>query len=133
EYNIVLQRKDPPVDSLFIAIAKFFAQAPKNILQINNPSETYLYSEHLLPAQFPDFSVKTRYFESFEELGRFLSKQKVEDEFVLKPLNSCSGMGVSFFGANSSMAELVEYWQKWGPGVVVQDYEKAIEEKGDLR
>lgn len=132
-YGIILQRKDPPIDELFIFIGKFFSNVPGQIVQINNPAETFLYSEHLLPSQFPGFSIPTRMFEGFEELGRFLSSQNPDLEFVLKPLNACSGNGIGFFKAVSPIAELVEYWQKWGPGIVLQPFESAIETIGDLR
>lgn len=132
-FDVILQRKDPPVDDLFIKICKFFSKVNPKVLQINNPAEIYLYSEHLLPAQFPHLSVPTKFFEGFEELGRFLSQQPEDEEYVLKPLNSCSGNGIRFFKASSPIAALLEYWKKWGPGIILQPYQKEIESLGDLR
>ena len=55
EYRVILQRKDPPVDDLFVAHARQFEKAPKEIVQINHAPATYELSEHTAALRYPEF------------------------------------------------------------------------------
>lgn len=131
DYAVILQRKDPPVDERFRAAMQIFAQAPKSVLQINDPLQAIAWSEHLLPMRFPDFSIPTVHCRSPEELIAAVRSQK--PEAVLKPVNECSGNGVSFLKNDASESEILKYWEEWKPEVVVQPYQEEITRSGDLR
>lgn len=131
EYAVILQRKDPPVDELFIAYSRHFEEAPADILQINRPPATYEFSEHALILDYPDFAAPTEVCSTAEEL--IDAVHRLRGEAVAKPKNTYCGIGVEFFANDSAQEELLAYWERWGPDVVVQPYLKAIEETGDLR
>lgn len=131
EYQVVLQRKDPPVDEGFVAHHRHFIQAPKEVLQINRPPATYELSEHSIVLRYPGFSAPTVVCSSFEELVEAVRGH--DGEVVCKPMNTYCGIGVTFVSPDSSRDELQTFWSEWQPEVIVQPYLPAIEESGDLR
>lgn len=134
KYSVVLQRKDPPVDEVFIGHCSAFSQAPSNILQINDPRWTWRLSEHELPMEFPEFSIPTRI--AHTEIEFLAAVQRPTKEAVIKPRNTYSGWGIEFFSFRTAATVLKEYWQRWGSqahGVIVQEYAPEIETIGDLR
>jgi glutathione synthase len=131
EYQVILQRKDPPVDELFVAHCRHFVEAPEEIVQINRPPATYELSEHTLALEYPDYAAPTAVCHSYEEL--ITAVRAESGEAVCKPESTYCGIGISFFTTETSDQVLRDYWQQWQPVVIVQPYLKAIEETGDLR
>jgi glutathione synthase len=131
EYRVILQRKDPPVDSLFISHAAHFEHAPPDIVQINRPPATYQLSEHTTALRYPDYAAPTQVCSSFEEMEAAV--RGLPGQVVLKPKNTYCGIGVSFVEPAAGEEVLRDYWEKWRPQVIVQPYLEAIESSGDLR
>lgn len=134
EYSVILQRKDPPVDEVFIGHCRQFMRAPPEILQINSPHEIWRVSEHELPMLFPLHSIPTRVARSFQEFTQQVGTSGCP--VVAKPKNTHSAHGIAFFSARTPLSELKSYWQQWGKpsgSVVVQDYAAEMESIGDLR
>ncbi len=131
DYSVVFHRKDPPVDDFYKAHSAHFSKAPKSLIQINNPERSPVYSEHELPIQFQEYSIPTTRCESFLEFVAAVRNQK--DEAVAKPLNECSGNGISFLKNSEDERILLDYWELWGPSVIVQPYLDEITKSGDLR
>ncbi len=131
DFDVILQRKDPPVDDTYIAHAKHFAEAPQSILQMNSPKASWRYSEHLLPQWFPEFSAPTHLCENLITFIDTVNRESGDS--VAKPNHLFSGKGIEFFSSKTAKAELEKYWNTWGPNVVVQPYLKDIESVGDLR
>ncbi|MBI1859332.1 MAG: hypothetical protein HYR96_00230 [Deltaproteobacteria bacterium] len=134
EYDVILQRKDPPVDDTFIGHCRIFMQAPKSILQINNPAETWRVSEHELPLEFSEYTLPTLVAHSPDEFLSQMGSRHVET--VVKPHNTFSGWGIEFFSKHTDTATLTAYWKKWAVNtkkVVIQDYSREVETIGDLR
>ncbi len=131
EYRVILQRKDPPVDDLFVAHAKHFEKAPGEIVQINHAPATYELSEHTAALRYPEFAAPTVVCDSLEGLVEAVRGQS--GEVVLKPENTYCGIGVTFVDPNVAESELRTYWETWKPQVIVQPYLDAIEISGDLR
>lgn len=134
DYDVILHRKDPPVDQFFMASMKAFAAAPKNILQINSPLEVIRHSEKELATLFPQYMTPTRICESFEELVeavQFFGAKN--DEVVLKPFNESSGIGIEFHHRDVDEKILRKYWEARKPKVVVQPFLQEITQSGDLR
>jgi glutathione synthase len=131
EYQVILQRKDPPVDELFVSHCRHFIEAPEEIVQINRPPATYELSEHTLALDYPRYAAPTTICRSCEEL--IAAVRAEAGEAVCKPESTYCGIGISFFTAQTSEAVLRDYWQQWQPVVIVQPYLKEIEETGDLR
>jgi len=131
EYRVILQRKDPPVDELFVAHTRHFIDVPEHIVQINRPPATYELSEHTLALRWPEFAAPTTVCESLEQLVDAVRRQP--REAVAKPKNTYCGIGISFFASETTEADLARYWQQWQPEIVVQPYLEEIETSGDLR
>jgi glutathione synthase len=131
EYDIVLQRKDPPVDALFVAHHRHFVVAPEHVLQINRPPATYELSEHSIVLRYPEFAAPTVVCRSLDELVEAVRAQ--DGEAVCKPMNTYCGIGVTFVPATAPAEVLRSFWSAWAPEVIVQPYLPAIEASGDLR
>lgn len=131
EYGVILHRKDPPVDEMFIRIHTAFAGLPKNILQVNDPTTISTLNEHELPLRYPKFAAKTYICDSYEEFVEAV--RKCPGEAVCKPHNECSGLGIEFYANDVSESVLKQYWEDRQPKVIVQPFIKDIEESGDLR
>jgi glutathione synthase len=131
EYRVILQRKDPPVDSRFIGYCRHFESAPEEVLQINRPPATYELSEHTVILRYPEFAAATRVCAGFDEM--VAAVREMPGEAVLKPKSTYCGIGVTFANPDTPKDELRGFWEQWKPEVIVQEYLEAIEETGDLR
>jgi glutathione synthase len=131
EYDVILQRKDPPVDSFYKDLSLHFARLPDTILQINNPLMASSLSEHELPMHFPKYSIPTTLCESEDSFIEAI--QTLKGESVAKPFDQCSGIGVEFFHSESDLGLLKSYWLKWQPKVIVQPFIEDAVRTGDLR
>jgi glutathione synthase len=131
EFDVILQRKDPPVDAFYKDLSLHFARLPESILQINNPLMASSLSEHELPMQFPEISVPTTLCESADTFVEAI--QTLPGESVAKPFDQCSGIGVEFFHAETPHEKLLTYWDKWQPKVIVQPFIEEAVRVGDLR
>ena len=152
DYDVLVHRKDPPVDARYRAYAGHFAALPTSgPLQVNQPAEVLRHSEHLLAADFPEYAVPTVHCLDLDALVTAVRAQP--QEAVAKPLGECSGHGIVFFAPDTPRAELQVYWDMYGGtgadhpdqldsldsldhlemGVVVQPYQDAITTRGDLR
>lgn len=131
QYDVILHRKDPPVDQLFVRHHHHFIAAPESILQINRPPATYELSEHTIAMRYPEFAAPTIICTSFDELVAAVRAQG--GEAVCKPKNTYCGIGISFVHSDVDPAALRAYWDQWAPEVIVQPFLPAIEDSGDLR
>jgi glutathione synthase len=130
-YNVILQRKDPPVNEVYAGHAAHFAKLPKTIVQMNNPEWTPKLSEHLLPQKYPKYAVPTFVCKSEEHFIHQI--RSISGKSVAKPKNLYSGIGIMFFDKSTSEEELQAFWEKWKPEVIVQPFIPDIEKTGDLR
>lgn len=136
DYDVLIHRKDPPVDARYRAYARQFAALGDDApLQVNAPAEVLRHSEHLLAADFPEHAVPTTHCLDLDALVAAVRGQP--GEAVVKPLGECSGHGIAFFPPDVAVAELRAYWTanagEPGEGVVVQPFQPAITTRGDLR
>jgi glutathione synthase len=130
-YQVILQRKDPPVDDVFRRHMRHFEAAPEHVVQINRPPATYELSEHTVHLRFPEYAAPTFVCTSFDELVEAVRSQP--GEAVCKPKNTYCGIGIQFVPNDVDADALRPFWEQWGPQVVVQPYLEAIESSGDLR
>jgi len=131
EYQVVLHRKDPPVDELFRAHTAHFVDAPAQVVQINRPPATYELSEHTVALRYPRWAAPTEVCTSADQLIAAVRAQS--REAVCKPKATYCGIGIAFFAPDTPRAELHAYWEAWSPEVIVQPYLEEIERSGDLR
>jgi glutathione synthase len=130
-YQVILQRKDPPVDEIFRRHMHHFEAVPDHVVQINRPPATYELSEHTVHLRFPEYAAPTFVCTSFDELLSAVRAQP--GEAVCKPKNTYCGIGIEFVPNDAEPERLEAFWERWGPQVVVQPYLEAIETSGDLR
>ncbi len=128
-YDVILHRKDPPVDDLFRAHHSKFAGL--EVLQINEPPRSYELSEHTIAMRFPEFAAPTTICTTLEQLIHAIRSQVVEA--VCKPMNTYCGIGITFLPHDAPEEQIRSFWELWAPEVIVQPYIPEIERSGDLR
>lgn len=131
DYQVIFQRKDPPVDQAYLGHAQHFSSLPRQIIQVNNPDQTWRYSEHLLPQKFPEYAIDTVLCKTWRDFLH--SVRGMFNEAVAKPKSFFGGQGIHFFANGVNELELKVYWDKWGPDIVVQPFINEISQVGDLR
>lgn len=130
DYDVLVHRKDPPVDARYRAYAERFAALDGEVLQINEPAEVLRHSEHLLPVRFPQHAIPTHHCGDFA--GFVAAVRSQPGEAVVKPIGECSGIGIAFFRPDAPEPALSDWWQQYGEAVV-QPYQEAVTTRGDLR
>lgn len=99
EYDVVLPRMDPPVDSRYLQLTQLLDFLPPRIVQINPAYALRNFNEKLLPLQWPEYCPPTLVSNDVSELTGFLENHA---DIVLKPLNECSGRGIVRVTANAA-------------------------------
>ena len=105
EFDVVLMRKDPPVDLEFIYSCHILSLAKRSGTTIvNDPDSLRLFNEKLLSLYFPDFVVPSLVSKNLEQIEAFIAKEK---EAVVKPLNAMGGNSVFRLNTNDADAKAV--------------------------
>lgn len=92
ELDIILMRKDPPVDDLYINCTQILDMAMlRGVSVLNNPSSLRDANEKLFALQFPQCIPQTLVSAQQNELLSFI---EAERDVILKPLNAMGGRGV---------------------------------------
>jgi glutathione synthase len=92
ELDVVLMRKDPPVDAQFIYDTMVLEAAQRGgVAVINDPRSLRDCNEKLFALQFPQCSAPTLVARDAGELRRFTTEH---GEVVLKPLDGMGGRGI---------------------------------------
>ncbi|MBB3227340.1 glutathione synthase [Luteibacter sp. Sphag1AF] len=92
DMNIVLARKDPPVDSQFIYDTMVLERAQREgTLVVNDPRSLRDCNEKLFALDFPQCIAPTIVARDASELKRFVAEH---GEAVLKPLDGMGGRGI---------------------------------------
>ncbi len=131
DYHVVLQRKDPPVNTAFVEYHQHFEAAPEHIVQINRPPQSYTMCEHTAALDFPKYAAPTAVCRSLADL--ISAVRALDGEVVCKPKNTYCGIGIMFFMHDEPEENLEVFWKQWQPEVVVQPFLEEIENSGDLR
>lgn len=91
DVDLVLQRKDPPVDAAYVIATQILALC-RRALVLNRPSGILAANEKLYALHFPDLMPQTRVTRSIPQLVDFLVK--LGGEMIVKPLDGRGGEGV---------------------------------------
>ncbi|MGN2249464.1 glutathione synthase [Frateuria sp. GZRe14] len=92
EMDVVLMRKDPPVDAQFIYDTMVLDAAQRSgVRVVNNPQALRDCNEKLFTLQFPQCIAPTLVSRDASELRRFVTEH---GEVVLKPLDGMGGRGI---------------------------------------
>jgi glutathione synthase len=130
DYDVILHRKDPPIDEFYIEHHKKYLELPESVIQVNHPKVTLKYAEHELPQMFPEFSIPTTTLNSFDEI--YSHAKDLSFNVVLKPHNSCSGLGIIFIFSEAELLKNKAHLENGFPWVG-QPFVPNIEKLGDLR
>ena len=92
EFDIILFRKDPPVDLEYLYATYILEQvAKKGVLVANNPKSIRDCNEKLFATEFPEFSPPTLVTQDISLIKEF---QKEYQEIIIKPLDSMGGNSI---------------------------------------
>ncbi len=91
-FDLVLMRKDPPVDTAYLHATWLLDLAKPKTLVINDPSGIRELNEHLAVLRFPDLIPPTIVTRSPRRLQAFLREQG--GAIVVKPVDGFGGLGV---------------------------------------
>jgi len=133
QFDIILMRKDPPVDLEYIYTTNVLDHAEQNgTLVVNKPQSLRDANEKLFATWFPQCMAPTLVSASERQLKAFIQEQ---DMVVLKPLDSMKGINI--FKSNATdpnLSVIIEILTMKGKlPVMVQRYIPEITEEGDKR
>ena len=98
ELDVILMRKDPPVDTEYIYVTHLLElAAARGVTVINDPVSLRDVNEKLFINQFPQCIPSTLVTRSAEAIRAFVEEH---DEVVLKPLHGMGGMMIFRVGKN---------------------------------
>ncbi len=92
DFSAILIRKDPPFDLGYYHLTLLLEHLPKNLVQINPAKSLRNFNEKLFGLKWPHFVPPTITTANPKSMLAFLQEQ---GEIVLKPLEDCSGRGIS--------------------------------------
>jgi glutathione synthase len=131
DVDVVLQRKDPPVDSSYV-IATQILSLCRRALVLNRPAGILAANEKLYALHFADLMPQTRVTRSIPQLVDFLVK--LGGEMIVKPLDGRGGEGV-FYVRNDdrNLFSILEQSTRFGTvRAMAQAYVPAVR-AGDKR
>lgn len=92
ELDILLMRKDPPLDMEFLYTTYILEQAERTgVLVVNRPASLRNSNEKLFTARFPECCVPTLVSRDSARIRRFLDEQR---DIILKPLDAMGGASI---------------------------------------
>jgi glutathione synthase len=91
-FDVVLMRKDPPVDTAYLHATWILEQARGKTLLVNDPRGLRELNEHLAVLRFPELTPPTIVTRSAQRLAQFRREQG--GAIVVKPVDGYGGLGV---------------------------------------
>lgn len=92
ELDIILMRKDPPVDKRFIHTCYMLEHAARQGTHVfNNPLSLTAYNEKILATHFPEYCPPYVISSSLSVLKEFLEEHS---KIIIKPLDAMGGAGI---------------------------------------
>jgi len=92
QFDAVLVRKDPPFDTDYLQLTLILDHLDPGVVQFNDVKALRNFNEKMLPLRWPEFTPPTLITMNIDQLERFIVEHR---RVVLKPLNDCSGRGIS--------------------------------------
>jgi glutathione synthase len=90
-FDVVMQRKDPPVDAAFVTATQILSLC-RNALVLNRPTSILTANEKLYTIHFPELMTDTLVSRRIPQLLDFMEKQG--GEMIVKPLDGKGGEGI---------------------------------------
>lgn len=126
-------RIDPPFDAKYLRYLWMldFIKKQKKIRVLNNPLGIMKYNEKLLAYEQSD-SLVTYVGSSISELERFQQRYPEVSEWILKPLDLFSGIGVSKHNKEHLIADFQKKIKELGGAIVAQPFQSEVYD-GEIR
>jgi len=131
-FDIILMRKDPPVDATYHAALTILEPARDQVPIVNDPAGLRTSNEKLLPLEIPGASVPSVVTADPEVIAGFVREHQ---EVVVKPLNEFSGRGITRLSIRDSALDadaVGALAAHHGQHVLVQRFLPEVE-RGDKR
>jgi len=130
-FDIILVRKDPPIDMKFTAFLTLLTLAENRIPMINSPKAILSLPEKVLPVTIRGLQPPTLISAAIKEIMQFKEKH---GDVVLKPLYCYRGAGIYVSATNdlNFRAVVEQRIESNGLPIVLQKYISEVE-KGDRR
>jgi len=131
EFDVIFQRKDPPVDSDYITATQILALCSRCRV-LNRPQSVLAANEKLYTLHFPDLMAETTVARKIPQLLDFM--EKMGGEMILKPLDGKGGEGIFLLrrddrNLNSILEQSTAFGTRW---VMAQRYLPDVR-RGDKR
>lgn len=132
EMDVILMRKDPPVDSEFIYATQILEVAERaGALVVNKPQALRDFNEKLALARYPEFTAPTRVDSDMARLRDFIAQHQ---DTIIKPLDGMGGASIFRIQAGDSnigviLETLTAHGQRYA---MIQQYLPQISQ-GDKR
>lgn len=138
-FDIILIRKDPPLDDVYISACWILNTLPKTTVVSNSPDIILSHHEKFIPyiaankgyLDQEDWIVPEVFF-SHATFSDWV-KQAPEGRYVLKPWKGYAGHGVRRTETLAELEELFTTVTTLDQGWIVQLYRSAVEKTGDRR
>jgi glutathione synthase len=91
DIDVVLQRKDPPVDAEYVTVTQILSLC-RRALVLNRPEAILSANEKLFALHFADLMPATQVTSSIRDLLEFMAK--LGGEMIVKPLDGRGGEGI---------------------------------------
>ncbi|XBC41534.1 MAG: glutathione synthase [Buchnera aphidicola (Nurudea yanoniella)] len=130
--DIILMRKDPPVDENYIYATYILEQAEKKGVLVVNKSQCLRdFNEKLLAMQFPQFIPQTLVTSDISKICNFIHKYK---EIIIKPLNGMGGFSIfRIHDTDSNKMVIIETMTKYGTKLCISQIYLPEIKNGDKR
>lgn len=124
-FDLVLMRKDPPVDARYLAATFILEHASATVPVINDPVALRTVNEKLLPLSFTGLAPQTLITNDRARIAAFV---RHHGRAILKPLDQCSGRGIRLLQTEQDVPETLADERF----VLVQQFIEAVRD-GDKR
>lgn len=128
DFNLILMRKDPPVDKNYLKALRLLEKFQKKTPVINNPTALLKWTEKSIILNFPQWTPPSLITKDKSSALDFLKTHK---KIVLKPLNSYASKGIQLLCYHERNA--MERNDLPREEVMLQKYIPSIRTKGEKR
>src|SRR5262245_50981662 len=115
-FDLILMRKDPPVDSDYLTATFVLEHAARVVPVVNDPAGLRSVNEKLWPLSLPQFVPPTLVSNDVDRLQAFAAAHA---RIVLKPLHDCSGRGIQVVDRGAAAALIPPYLAAQAGGYVM--------------
>lgn len=119
DFDILLMRVQPPMNSAYYALCGLLLELPKEILKINDPKGILTIQEKLMPLEFADIHPLTLISQNYQQIIDFIKETK---DAVVKPINEYQGNGVSKVTVENASEVISSLFESQNMPLIIQKF-----------